>query len=80
MHSTDMSGGHRHGCHGKPVLPVVDLRLFKDPSTRGAFVIELRNALTEHGFFYLVGTQSIHSAFMNNTARSTPAPIATERL
>eukprot|EP01052_Picozoa_sp_SAG31_P002992 SAG31_NODE_110_length_24476_cov_9.909654_9_plen_412_part_00 len=39
----------------KRVLPVVDLRQFRDPSTRDAFVSEIRDAFSQHGFFYLVG-------------------------
>ena len=38
-----------------PVLPILDLRLFRDPSTKAAFVESLRSALAGFGFFYLVG-------------------------
>ena len=41
--------------HGQRGLPVLDLRRFRDASTRAAFVCELRDALSQHGFFYLVG-------------------------
>ena len=38
-----------------PVLPVLDLRKFRDPATRVAFVDSLRAALADWGFFYLTG-------------------------
>jgi isopenicillin N synthase-like dioxygenase len=39
------------------VLPTLDLRLFQSNSAaeRAQFVRELSEALTEYGFFYLVG-------------------------
>jgi len=53
------------------MLPVVDLRRFRDPATRGAFVAELGAALAEHGFFYLTGhgipAQHRHDAMAAST-------------
>ena len=36
-------------------LPVLDLRRFRDESTRAAFVCELCDAFSQYGFLYLVG-------------------------
>lgn len=52
--------------HGQRALPVLDLRRFRDASTRAAFVCELRDALSQHGFFYLVG----HGVCTNVRARA----------
>ncbi|KAI0132403.1 putative oxidoreductase [Xylariales sp. AK1849] len=59
-------------------IPVIDLSLAADPSTKGLLLSELRNALVVVGFFYLVNTsipRDIREAFVEKSTELCNLPL-----